>query len=203
MKKSVVVALLTLCLTGCNSIRQLTTGTSAGNDAMYQRGTLSPSSASAPDSQLQDYVRQVVDDMAMNMRNVDNSANIAVTTFVRADSDLEHTSSLSFELAEAFMSELHRFGLTTLDFKVARYIRVTPEGDFSLTRDFLELKDTIDADYVLVGTYHVQQNGIRVHARIVELNSQAVLATGETTIPPAYMQYVLSQTPLTQPGRES
>ena len=130
--------------------------------------------------------------MAMNMRNMKGDSSVAVTTFVRVDSDLTQTSTLSLELAEEFLSELHRFGLTTLDFKATNYIRVTSAGDFVLTRDYLELKNAISADYVLVGTYLVQPDGIRVHARIIELDTQTVLATGETTIPPVYLQYVSS-----------
>ncbi|MDC8829767.1 FlgO family outer membrane protein [Alteromonas gilva] len=140
---------------------------------------------------IQGYAKIMVDEMAINMRNLDPDGKIAVTTFVRVDSDLTQSSTLSFELAEAFMSELHRFGLTTVDFKAADYIRVTEQGDFVMTRDYLELKESISATYALLGTYLVQHNGISVHARIVELSSQTVLATGETTIPPEYLQYVL------------
>lgn len=200
MKNLVLASMAVYGLAGCALLApdDTASSTKAGKSAMYQHGTMMARAESDKHLQLQDYVRQIVDDMATNMRNVDNDATIAVTSFVRADSSLDETSPLSFDLAEAFMSELHRFGLTALDFKVANFIRVTPDGDFAMTRDYLELRETVDADYALVGTYYVQQGSIRVNARLVDLSSRAVLATGETSLPSMFMHYLTMQSPRIQ-----
>ncbi len=191
MNIKLVLLMLAAGLQSCSLIDTNRIDQSANSANLYQAGTMQQSQGRLLSQSIQGYAKLMVDDMAINMRNLDPEAEIAVTTFVRVDSDLTHSSPLSFELAEAFMSELHRFGLTTVDFKAADYIRVTDNGDFVLTRDYLELKDSISATYALLGTYLVTHNGISVHARIVELSSQTVLATGETTIPPEYLQYVL------------
>ncbi|NVK54232.1 MAG: hypothetical protein HWE26_01345 [Alteromonadaceae bacterium] len=191
MNIKLVLLMLAVALQSCSLTDNKGDSSPANNSAhLYQPGTMQHSQDRHLAQNIQGYAKLMVDDMAINMRNLDPEAKIAVTTFVRIDSDLTQTSALSLELAEAFMSELHRFGLTTVDFKAADYIRVTDNGDFVMTRDYLELKENISASYALLGTYLVQHNGISVHARIVELSSQTVLATGETTIPPEYLRYV-------------
>ena len=178
-----VVVSVVLC--GCTTLTEMTAGdnqTTSGS-SMYQQGTMQSEAASGRSLELADYVKEMIADMALNMRNVDENAKVAVTSFVRSSSDYTQTEPLSLELADVFISELHKFGFTAIDFKVTSYIRVSPDGDFVLTRDYLELSDTVDADYVLVGTYNQHKNNIVVHARIVDLESQTVLATGDTRLP--------------------
>jgi TolB-like protein len=150
--------------------------------SMFQNNTFNQiSNNNTPE--LDDYVRELVADMAINMKSIEQTNAIAVTSFVFSNSSYESTNNLGHVLADSFMKELHQFGLTTIDFKVTDFIRITPQGDFSLSRDYLDLKDEIPADYVLVGTMTDYNKGYILQARIVNIISKEILATGQTFIP--------------------
>jgi TolB-like protein len=180
LKRSLLnIFIFSILAVGCsNSQNDPNSGSS-----LFQNATFTTSSSRSNQLELQDYVRELVAEMALNMNSVDSTAAIAVTNFVFADSEYNATDDLGFTLSDAFMQELHSFGFTTLDFKVTNFIRITPQGDFALSRDYQELNKDISISYILVGTLtHVQQ-GYILHARIVDIESKHVLATGKTLIP--------------------
>jgi TolB-like protein len=121
--------------------------------------------------------------MALNIRSADTLGVIAVTNFVFSGSDFQSTNELGYVLADTFMMELHLLGFETLDFKVTDFIRVTSKGDFSMSRDYLELETETSFKYVLVGKLIDHKNGYIVHARIVDIKSKKVLALGQSFIP--------------------
>jgi TolB-like protein len=159
---------------------------------MYQSETFTPPSK-VKTPELRDYVRDLIAEMASNMRSVESSGAIAVTNFVYTDADYQSTNELGFALADTFMMELHQSGFTTLDFKVTDYIRITPEGDFAMSRDFLELEADIPADYVLVGKITDYKKGYRVLARIVDIKSKNILASGESFIPKKLVNMLMGE----------
>lgn len=81
------------------------------------------------------------------------------------------------------MHELHKFRIPVLDFKATDYIRVTGEGDFLLSRDYLDLNSSLPIEYVLTGTMAKHQGGVLVNARILGIESRAVVASAQTLIP--------------------
>lgn len=176
-------------LSGCASKQQEVNHSST--KGMYQSATFAPP-AKVTALELRDYVRELVAEMALNLRSLDSSGAIAVTNFVSSDSDFQSTNELGFAIAESFMMELHHFGFNTLDIKVTDYIRVTPQGDFAMSRDFLELKAETHVDYVLVGKITNFKTGYRVDARIVDIKSKNILATGESFIPKKLVNMLIS-----------
>ena len=149
---------------------------------MYQSATFTPPAKSLR-LELTDYVRELVADMALNMRSIESSGTIGVTNFVFTGSDFQSSNQLGYALADTFMMQLHQLGLETIDFKVTDFIRITAQGDFAMSRDYLELDTDIPVDYVLVGTLTDYKKGYRVHARIVDIKSKKILAAGESFIP--------------------
>jgi TolB-like protein len=130
-----------------------------------------------------DYVQSMAQDLISNMEYMSEKTPVGVTHFALIDSDLQHTNLLGQQLAESFVHELHKFRIPVIDFKATEYIRVTPQGDFLLSRDFLELKNKLPMDYILTGTLTKHQGGYLVNARILGLKSKAVVATAQTLIP--------------------
>lgn len=90
---------------------------------------------------------------------------------------------MGYQIAESFIHELHKFRIPVLDFKATDYIRVTDSGDFLLSRDFLELKHKVPMEYVLTGTMTKHQGGYLVNARILGLETKAVVASAQMLIP--------------------
>ncbi|MEI5638153.1 MULTISPECIES: FlgO family outer membrane protein [unclassified Pseudoalteromonas] len=129
------------------------------------------------------YVQSIMQDMVANIKHVNEKTPIAVTSFVFLDKDFNQASLLGNQLAESFIHELHTFGIPVVDFKTTDYIRVTPEGDFVFSRDFLELSDDHPFLYVLGGTLVNHQGGVMVNARIVGLRSKSVVGTAQGFLP--------------------
>ena len=78
--------------------------------------------------------------------------------------------------------QLQRLGVPLADVKLARQIRITPRGDFVLSRGaYLDLRQ--QASYVLTGTMLRDNAGIVINARVMHLNSKALLASGQIHIP--------------------
>lgn len=129
------------------------------------------------------YVQNMAQDLISNMEYLTDTTPVGVTNFALIDSDLQRTNLLGFQLAESFMHELHKFRIPVVDFKATEYIRVTPTGDFLLSRDFLELKHKVTIEYILTGTMTKHQGGYLVNARILGLQSKAVVASAQMLIP--------------------
>lgn len=130
-----------------------------------------------------DYVQNMAQDLIANMEYVSDKTPVGVTHFALTDSDLNQTNLLGYQIAESFMHELHKFRIPVLDFKATDYIRVTETGDFLLSRDFLELKHKVPMQYVLTGTMTKHQGGFLVNARILGLDTKAVVATSQMLVP--------------------
>lgn len=129
------------------------------------------------------YVQNMAQDLISNMEYLTDKTPVGVTTFSPVDSDLQKTNLLGFQIAESFMHELHKFRIPVVDFKATDYIRVTEQGDFLLSRDFLELKNRVAIEYILTGTMTRHQGGMLVNARILGMESKAVVASAQMMIP--------------------
>ncbi|MCG7567701.1 FlgO family outer membrane protein [Pseudoalteromonas sp. CnMc7-15] len=171
----------------------------AGNTAQYQ-GLNNPlkvhssrqSYAKHSVKNINHYVRGLMQDM---MSNIDASAQnqvMAVSSFVYLDTDYQQGTLLGNQLAESFMHELHEFGVPVVDYKTTDYIRVTPDGDFAYSRDFLELQQDHPMRLVLAGTLVKHQGGVLVNARIVSVNSKMVIASSQGLIPNDVVNALLS-----------
>lgn len=140
-------------------------------------------SGQALNKHIGDYVQNMAQDLVSNMEYVSEETPIGVTHFALTDSDLNTTNLLGYQIAESFIHELHKFRIPVLDYKATNYIRVTETGDFILSRDFLELKHKVPMDYVLTGTMTKHQGGYLVNARVLGLETKAVVASAQMLVP--------------------
>ncbi len=129
------------------------------------------------------YAQNLAQNLVSNMEYLTDKTPIGITSFVMLDSDLQQTNLLGMQLAESFVHEMHKFRIPVIDFKATDYIRVTENGDFFLSRDFLELKNKAALDYILTGTMVKHRGGYLVNARIIGMKSKAVVATAQSLIP--------------------
>ena len=60
---------------------------------------------------------------------------------------------------------------------------ITNDGDFIFSRDVKELSDKIAIDYILSGTIVKHQGGYLINARIIGIQSKAVVASAQGFIP--------------------
>jgi TolB-like protein len=130
-----------------------------------------------------DYVRFMAQDLVSNMEFVSERTPVAVTHFSLIDSDLRQTNLLGQQMAESFVHEFHKFRMPVVEYKATQFIRVTDLGDFVLSRDFLDLKNSTAIQYVLTGTMTKHQGGFIVNARMLGMESNIVVASAQTFIP--------------------
>ena len=130
-----------------------------------------------------DYVKNMTQDLIANMEYVNEKTPIGVTHFALIDTDLQTTDLLGRQMAESFVHELHKFRVPVIDFKATDYIRITTDGDFVLSRDYRELSSGLPIEYVLTGTMAKHQGGVLVNARILGIESRAVVASAQMLVP--------------------
>lgn len=201
--KNYVISIPLLCSVGCSSfsenmheqVEQTMANESRHiaapmtNGGLFQSKTAVSNTTSqvAPMSRknINHYVRGMMQDMAENLQYVNQKTPLAVSSFVFLDDEYDDGTLLGNQLSESFMHELHHFGVSVIDFKTTDYMRVTPQGDFVFSRDYLELNEEQNFQYVLAGTLVNHQGGVLVNARIIGLMSKAVVGSAQGFIPQA------------------
>ncbi|TWX67488.1 hypothetical protein ESZ39_13370 [Colwellia sp. C1TZA3] len=141
------------------------------------------------------YVRGLMQDLVGNLQYVNTSTPVAVTSFVLLDGDYNKTNLLGNQISESLIHEIHKFGIPIIDFKTTDYIRVTQQGDFTFSRDYKELKDGLPIRYVVGGTLVKHQGGYLVNARIIGVESKAVVASAQSFIPADVTGAIMNSTP--------
>lgn len=129
------------------------------------------------------YVRSMMQDLVSNLQYVNQKSTMAVSSFVYLDGSYEHADIVGKQLSESFVHEIHKYGIPIVDFKATDYIRVTQNGDFILSKDFLDLDADLPVKYVLTGTLVKQPTGYLVNARVIGMKSKAVVASAQGKLP--------------------
>ena len=143
---------------------------------------------------INEYSRVLVHELMSNHRTAQEVGMVGVTDFAYVDTALDQGTVLSNHLSEAIMYDLHKFGVAVLDYKVTDYIRVTPSGDFALSRDFTELSSSQPIRFVVTGTLTTHKQGVLVNARLIRIDSKQVVAAARTFVPQQVVTAVLSNT---------
>ncbi|CAG19305.1 FlgO family outer membrane protein [Photobacterium profundum] len=107
---------------------------------------------------------------------------LAVTSFVDLQ-EMNETNWLGNTVSESFMYQMQQRGFTVVDYKSTGAIKVTLDGDFSLSRNWKELAGQQPVDYVLTGTMLRQGAGLLVNARIIGMRSRVVIASAQGFLP--------------------
>ncbi len=138
------------------------------------------------------YVRGLMHQLVENVKYVNETTPLAVASFVVLDSDLQTTNLIGNQIAESFVHEVHKFGIPVLDFKTTDYFRITPQGDFVFSRDFMELRADLPIEYALTGTMTRHQYGYLINARIIGVKSKAVVASAQGLLPDSAIDVLLN-----------
>lgn len=134
----------------------------------------------------------MMQDMLTNLQYVNSTTPIGVTSFVFLEQLNDATSIVGNQLSESFIHEIHKLGIPVIEYKMTDYIRVTPHGDFALSRDYLELDGDLPIDYILTGTLVEHNDGFLVNTRIIGLLSKAIVGTAQGFIPKSYVKSLRS-----------
>ena len=138
----------------------------------------------------------MMQDMITNLQYVNSTTPIGVTSFVFLDQLNDATSIVGNQLSESFVHEIHKLGIPVIEYKMTDYIRITPNGDFALSRDYLELDGDLPIEYILTGTLVEHNDGFLVNTRIIGLLSKAIVGTAQGFIPKSYIKSLRNRTNL-------
>ena len=159
----------------------------------FQRTAADTSSHALPLLTANEYSRVLVHELMSNHRAAEETGMVGVTDFAYVDTALDQGSVLSNHLSEAIMYDLHKFGVAVLDYKVTDYIRVTPGGDFALSRDFTELNAEQPIRFVVTGTMTAHKQGVLINARLIRIDNKQVVSAARTFMPEQVVRAILSQ----------
>ncbi|GHF00275.1 FlgO family outer membrane protein [Thalassotalea profundi] len=138
------------------------------------------------------YAKWLAQDLFSNLDFPDNNAVFVVADFALLDSSLDKTNHFGRQLTEALMHEVNRTGFSVIDVKATGFIRVNENGDvFFHSEDYQELSDKAPATNILTGTLTKHKGGYLVNARVISVESNALLTSAQAFIPYEVVDAVL------------
>ncbi len=138
------------------------------------------------DKDINYYIRGLMQDLVSNMQYVNSTTPVAVTSFALLDAlegDHKEANVLGKQISESLMHEIHKFGIPVIDYKTLDFIEITANGDFILSRDTTKLRTDLPMRYVVAGTLTGYQGGYLINARVIGIESKAVVASAQSFIP--------------------
>ena len=131
---------------------------------------------------LADIVSNMSDQLLHNLPYGYSDEAVAVTSLVDL-SEHSQTNWLGQTISELFIHELYIRKLPIIDFKLTGNIKVTPKGEFALTRDWKKLNKNVDVQRILTGTMSRNEEGVILNIRIVNSVTNLVESTTRAFIP--------------------
>ncbi len=210
MKQLLIFTGISLLLTGCAGAQKVADSRNKNNDvvvsgeptqrqqrvqqadSVFQPAPLAASSRNVPVITANDYSRNLVHELMAQHLALEDLAMIGVTDFSYVDSALDKGTVFTNHLSEAIIYDLHKFGVPVLDYKVTDFIRVTPGGDFVLSRDFEELSSELPIKYVVTGTLTRHKQGVMINARLIQIANKRVISVARTFVPEHIVRSLLS-----------
>ena len=201
MKNMLLISLIFPILTGCSSYNynfekqdeEPTEEISSNNISLVSSNSKSTASTDnvwtrrnipvIKSKNINHYARGIMHELLSNLQYVGPSTPVAVADFVYLDGDYNSSPLIGKQLSQAFMHEVHKLGIPVVDHKLTDYIRVSTSGDIALSNDYLELSGEIPIRYVLTGTLLKDGHSTIVNARIVGIESKAIVASAQGNLP--------------------
>ncbi len=166
-------------LTGC------TTGP-IYNGKVVQKSPLSSSFMGIPKHTLSFFLEGMTNQLIESNQFLTESTPLAVTSFVDLQK-MNKTNWLGNAVSEGFLNQMQKRGYTLVDYKATGSIQVTALGDFAISRDWRDLEQQQNVDYVLTGTMLHQPGGVLIHARVIGMRSRVVVASAQGFLPMEYI----------------
>lgn len=140
------------------------------------------------------YTKWLIQDLFSNIDAPNNSNIFAVVNFALLDSDLKTTNHFGRQLQESIMHETNRTGFSVIDLKSSGRLQLTTAGDiFWHSEKTDELTGEINIDYVITGTMTKHQGGYLLNARIIDVETSALISTSQILVPATVVKAVLTE----------
>lgn len=186
MQKSFVsVASVLLLLTGCSQLPDVELKFNRQqNMDTHNKAKVKNNMQSS--EKLQAYLRQLGQELINNVNEQQlspRSTRVAVTSFVPLQGDFGNSDVEGMQIQESLIYEMYHAGIDVIDYKATDFIRVTPKGDFALTRDYMDIKNKMNVSHVVVGTLTKHADNMIINSRLVTVKDKKVVSVAQVIIP--------------------
>ena len=113
---------------------------------------------------------------------------VAVTSFVDTDT-YENAGYLGRSMAEMFVHELDRRGISVFEYKLTGAISITKDGEFVFSRDWKKVARQAMVRHIFAGTLTRNDSGIVVVGRVINMSTQTVVGSATGFIPYERLPY--------------
>jgi len=196
IRKRVLVILLCLAvgMSACKSNTYIPYSGSVAKNSMGQVGTLSPDQRYIIDEPLAPQNSQttigrfnarmifMADQLERNAERGKLANTVIITSFTNLNKITE-TTAFGRLLSENLMHELQVRKWQVYEIRLSKDVTVSEKGEFSLSRDTKDLKETYKIGGIVTGTYSVVDGNIIVNARVMDMNTGMVVSSAQIHLP--------------------
>lgn len=118
-------------------------------------------------------------------RNADRKTlgNTFIVTSFGNLNKLSETTAFGRLIAENLIHELQVRKWQVYDVRLTKDIAINESGEFSLSRDIKNIRDTYTIGGIVTGTYAVADDSVIVNARSLDINTGIVASSGQVRMP--------------------
>src|SRR5574344_2341695 len=113
---------------------------------------------------------------------------VAVTSFVDTDT-YENAGYLGRSMAEMFVHELDRRGISVFEYKLTGAISITQDGEFVFSRNWKKVARQAMVRHIVAGTLTRNDKGIVVVGRVINMQTSTVVGSTTGFIPYERLPY--------------
>lgn len=123
-------------------------------------------------------IASVLDELVAFNQGLSETQLIVVATPVLL-SELTKTNAVGLVLQDSLMTGLQHRAFTVIDANMSPKLKVTPAGDFMLTRDWTQLSSSLMVDHALVSTMSVTPEGLILNMRLLNIASRRLMSSAQ------------------------
>jgi TolB-like protein len=123
----------------------------------------------------------IADQLDRNAEPDMRSRPTVITSFANLN-DLSESSPLGRLVGEHLMHELQVRAWNVADIRLTKDLIINNAGEFSLSRDIAQLRQSFPVSNVVTGTYSVTRDGVLLNVRIIDSVRGRVISTAQTRL---------------------
>ncbi len=135
---------------------------------------------------ISEYTEQLVAVLVDKSRGHEFDAPIAVPPFLSFVSETAYSDKLALEIPESIIANLHNEQLQAAEYKLTPPL---PDDDLPYASMVKSLKKSQKFGYVLKGTIRQNPHGVTLFVKIIELETEAVIASTAKHLPQYMWNY--------------
>ncbi|WP_188697906.1 FlgO family outer membrane protein [Bowmanella pacifica] len=134
-------------------------------------------------AQVERLARQLFDTSGRINPDAPLAVGTILPSHLQSGKSLPEHQALGLQMQESLVTFAAQAGLTVVEFKTLPAVHINAGQDIMLSRDVEALSGEVDLQYLLTGTYSVQEQSLLVNLRLIELPSKRLVAAATDYLP--------------------